>query len=404
MTSEANPFVLYRTRLDSYSRWIASGGNDNGFVGLVERLDSAITGVEATSGRTGFRVTPTALFPDLAQAAGLDPSVSLWVKDETNNVSGSHKARHLFGLAIHLAIDELASSGDGAELAVDGLASSGDGAELVIASCGNAALGAAVVAKAADRALRVFIPMWADEEVVSQLEVLGATIERCERRPDEVGDPCYLRFKEAISEGSIGFSVQGSDVPRTLDGGRTIGWELADSLAAAQDGRGRLDRVFVQVGGGALGACLAAGLADGVAAGSLESMPRVYGVQTDSVAPLRRAWDAAGAAGVDRSKASELSDEFMWPWEDVGTSAASGILDDVTYDWVPLTAAMAGSGGEPLVVSELAISEALDLGRRHTGIDVDATGTAGLAGLMSLANNIGAGEHVALLFTGHRRS
>ncbi len=390
MTTEANPFVVYRTRLDSYTRWVATGRDDMGFVDLVERLDASVAQVEAASGRAGFVVTPTASFRQLAGAIGLEASSTMWVKDETNNVSGSHKARHLFGLALHLAIDEHEAQCDSDEL--------------VIASCGNAALGAAVVAKAADRALRVFIPVWADEAVVDQLEALDVTIERCERREGEIGDPCYLRFKEAVAAGSTGFSVQGSDVPRTFDGARTIGWELADALSEQSGGPGRLDRVFVQVGGGALGACLAAGLADGVAAGSLAAMPRVYGVQTESAAPLRRAWDAAGTAGVDRSDAGALAEEFMWPWEEVGQSAASGILDDVTYDWVPLMTAMASSGGEPLVIPEMTVVEALDLGRGHTGIDVDATGTAGLAGLMLMADEIAPGEQVAVLFTGHRRS
>ena len=35
----------------------------------------------------------------------------------------------------------------------------------MISSCGNAAIGAAVVARAARRRLRVFIPTWADETI-----------------------------------------------------------------------------------------------------------------------------------------------------------------------------------------------------------------------------------------------
>jgi hypothetical protein len=56
------------------------------------------------------------------------------------------------------------------------------------------------------------------------------------------------RFREAVAAGALPFAVQGPENALCLDGGRTIGWEiLAD---AARQGIA-LDRVFVQVGGGA---------------------------------------------------------------------------------------------------------------------------------------------------------
>ena len=45
----------------------------------------------------------------------------------------------------------------------------------------------------------------------------------------------------------------------------------------------------------------------------------------------------------------------MWPWEEVGTSAADGILDDETYDWLPIVAAMHSSGGSPVVAPEATV-------------------------------------------------
>ena len=69
----------------------------------------------------------------------------MWVKDETGNVAGSHKARHLFGILLELRVAEALGHGDPAS-------------PLAIASCGNAAYAAAVVARAAGRELRVFVP------------------------------------------------------------------------------------------------------------------------------------------------------------------------------------------------------------------------------------------------------
>lgn len=384
-TAGANPFVRYRHLLDSHRRWLQAGGTDAQFVETVESLDHAIAGVDGH----GFAITPLSAQPELATAVGLPDGSRLWVKDETNNVGGSHKARHLFGLMLHAAVDARSGRAQGEELA--------------IASCGNAALGAAVVARAAGRKLRVFIPVWADEVVASMLDDLGAVIERCERREGEAGDPCYLRFLEAVDRGSVPFSVQGTVAPATLDGGRTVGWELAEQLAEFNGAPFALDVVSVQVGGGALGASLAAGLGGGVDEGWLEAMPRVSTVQTEACAPLNRAYRLLAEEADPLAAIDAHPDRFMWPWEDVGTSAASGILDDTTYDWRPLTAAMLTTGGTAAVVDEATVVRAHELGRDLTGIDVCATGTAGLSGLLSGQIRVEPGDEVAVLFTGHQR-
>ncbi len=95
----------------------------------------------------------------------------------------------------------------------------------------------------------------------------------------------------------------------------------------------------------------------------------------------------------------------MSPWETEPVSAAHGILDDETYDWAAVVEAMERTGGGAIVVDEAAIHEANELGRESTGIDADHTGTAGLAGLLSLTRSglVRPGESVAVLFTGVRR-
>ena len=66
-----------------------------------------------------------------------------------------------------------------------------------------------------------------------------------------------FRFREAVDAGAIPFTVQGPENALCLDGGRTIGWEMLDQCAALGI---ELDRVFVQVGGGAFATCLGDGL------------------------------------------------------------------------------------------------------------------------------------------------
>jgi threonine synthase len=392
-TDSPNPFIRYRWLLDSYRNAIGRGWSDADFVALVTRLDEAVAEVAGT----GFATTPLSRQPALAAATSL-PTDFLWVKDETGNVGGSHKARHLFGVLLHLSVEEQ-TEGD-----------------LAIASCGNAAVAAAVIARAAERPLRVFIPTWADTEVVAALEAMEATIEISERRKGETGDPTVLRLMEAVERGAVPFSVQGTITPTTLDGGRTIGWELAEQLSMARVA-GKV-ALFVQVGGGALAASIWRGLDDGIRHQWLEADLTLHTVQTEAAAPLNRAWRALHAEMetqplLDHSDAIDLAleaahrepDRFMWAWEEVGPTAASGIVDDVTYDWLPVMAAMLRSEGQATVVTEKMVLRANDLARIHTGVNVGHTGSAGLAALLSpsLIEYVDRGQHAVVLFTGIER-
>ncbi len=363
-----NPFLRYRERLDSYEAVRSGALTDEQFVDMVERLDAAVAGVEGH----GFVETPLVDGTPLAEAAGLD--VELIIKAEPNNVGGSHKARHLFGVALHMLVAEAQDP------------SQASGQRLAIASCGNAALGASVIAKALDRPLDVFVPVWADEAVVAKLDENGATINRCERREGEAGDPCYLRFTEAVQAGGRAFSVQGTETPSTFDGGRTLGWELADQTAES----GGLDALYIQVGGGALATAVSLALPD----------VRLHPVQASGNAPLRRAWDLL-APNFDFDAAAASPESYMTPWENP-QSFATGILDDITYDWLPLLRRTHETGGEPIVADESFIVNAYDMAHAHTGVPVCSTGTSGFAGL--LTKPPAGRERVGVLFTGIDRT
>jgi threonine dehydratase len=350
--------------------------DDAARVAMVREVDAQVARVAGT----GFVFTPFARAGELSDALGFAADGGVWVKDETHHVGGSHKARHLFTILLHLRTAEVA-----------GLApwrSPADRPPLAIASCGNAALAAATLAASVGWPIRVFVPPSANLHVTNRLQELGATVVHCPRlATDPPGDPCVHRFREAVAAGAVPFSVQGPENAWCLDGGRTIGWEMAAAGVT-------LDRVFVQVGGGAFAACVAAGLAEG------GSAPRLHAVQTGSCAPLARAWDRLGSVADDPARHWT---DLMWPWEPVGESAADGILDDETYDWLPVVEAMAATGGSPVVADEADVVRAADLGPATTGIDASATGTAGLAGLLALRGSVGDHERVAVVFSGVRR-
>lgn len=395
--AEPNPFLRFRGLLWSYHAARARGLSDARYVEIVTRLDEAVGEVDDR----GFRATPFEPHADLAREIGVS---ALWVKDETANVAGSHKARHLMGLMIWLEVLRELGGVD-------------EPAPLAIASCGNAARAAAVVARAASRRLRVFVPENGEAGSIEMFERLGAETEVCARAAGAVGDPSVRRFRAALSQGALPFTCQGPENGLVIEGGETLAFEMLGSLLTR--GR-RLDRIFVQVGGGALATAVARAFDEALALGLIDRLPRLCTVQSEGAAPLARAYGlvakrvaARVGAPVREPVAPEIVDEvlgfaarhrteFMWPWEDEPRSIASGILDDETYDWQAVVRAMLVSGGRPLVVSERTLARANDLARRATGIAVSHTGSAGLAGCLasSASGELSPGEEVAVLFTG----
>jgi len=371
---DPNPFVAFDPALVWAEMAASHGMGDEERHALVHDLDRAVEGVDGT----GFRITPLLRADVLSDALGFDRDGGVWVKDDTVNVSGSHKGRHLMTILLHLLACERLGLAEASRPA------------LAIASCGNAALAAATLAAAAGWPLVVFVPPHGDPWVLARLDELGAEVVLCPRRPqDPAGDPCIHRFREAVAAGAVPFGVQGPENALCLDGGRTIGWEVIEGLGHLAD------RVFVQVGGGALATSV------GLAFAGAGIHPRLHAVQAAGCAPLTRAWERSRELGPQR--AAENWSSCMWPWESAPASAATGILDDETYDWLGVVRAMAGSGGSPVVAPEGRILEANELARATTGIDVDHTGTAGLAGLLTVRDEVGDDERVVVLFTGRRR-
>jgi threonine synthase len=390
-----NPYYRWSRRLHAYHRARAMGWTDARYHRFVDRLNGRIALVDVRP----FLVTPFARADALSDALGFSAAGGIWVKDETGNVSGSHKARHLMGTLVELLVEE-------ARL---GLAPDAPRPPLAIASCGNAALAAAVVARAAERHLDVFIPTDADPVVVERLRALGANLAVCEREPGVPGDPTYHALLRAIRAGAIPFTCQGNLNGLAIEGGLTLGWEIGAAIGA-DGGPARLDRIVVQVGGGALLSSVVGGLAEELAVTAPGApLPRVHAVQPATVHPLARAFErirarvAAGEPLPDAlADAARHRGAFMWPWEAEPHSVAHGIIDDETYDWRACVEAMLATGGGPLVVAEATLEEANRLARETTGIDVDPTGSAGLAGVLDLVRTraISPDETVAVLFTG----
>ena len=375
-----NPFIAFRRNMMWWQFAQARGMSDERAIALVQSVDDEI----AKIGGVGFATTPMLFQSALSNHLSFESPGGIWVKDETHNVGGSQKARHLMSILLHLLVAE--------ELGIAPWANSVSRPTLAISSCGNAAIAASTLAAAAKWPIDVFIPEWAGGVVVETLTELGARINRCARQSqDPPGDPTVLRFREAVNNGSIPFSVQGPENALCLDGGRTIGWEMAQQFA--QENIAALDAVFVQVGGGAFAASVSRGLSEaGINA-------PLVAVQTEGCAPLSRAWNTAQS---DANPAQHWT-KHMWAWENEPVSLADGILDDETYDWVADVAQIQRTGGKVVVASELQVVEASGVAPQTTSIDASPTGTAGVAGLLSIRAELSNTARVAVVLSGVRR-
>ena len=375
-----NPFIAFRRNMMWWQFAQARGMSDERAIALVQSVDDEI----AKIGGVGFTRTPMLFQSALSDRLSFESPGGVWVKDETHNVGGSQKARHLMSILLHLLVAE--------ELGIAPWADAAARPTLAISSCGNAAIAASTLAAAAKWPIDVFIPEWAGGVVVETLTALGARINRCARQSqDPPGDPTVLRFREAVNTGSIPFSVQGPENALCLDGGRTIGWEMAQQFA--QENIASLDAVFVQVGGGAFAASVSRGLSEaGINA-------PLVAVQTEGCAPLSRAWNTAQS---DVNPAQHWT-KHMWAWENEPVSLADGILDDETYDWVADVAQIQRTGGKVVVASESQVVEASGVAPQTTSIDASPTGTAGVAGLLSIRAELSNTARVAVVLSGVRR-
>ncbi len=373
LSSSENPFLKYRSLLYTYRYALSSGLSDDDYTALVTDLDDRIREISGT----GFTTTPLLYDEDL----------NVFIKDESNNVAQSHKARHLFNVMVYLQTTAR-------------LDPSVRDRRLAVASCGNAGLAAATIAAAADWDIDVCIPTDADDDIVNKLTALGpkVTILRCPRGDETVehpslgqiplkdeADPTLSAFMALTStHNSIPFSVQGPSCGLAVEGSQTLAFELLSQTADHPSNTGEFDSLYVQVGGGALGSGMIQGFERSTLGHhpvKLPNVPKFMPVQASGNAPLSRAYDSITAAGLTAVEAAAEKSKHMYPWSNP-SSVAHGILDDETYDWVQLLRGVQQSGGSPIVVEDDEIRAANKIAKTKYKVKSCYTGSVGLAGMM----------------------
>ena len=369
-----NPFVRYRALFHvAPPGRSAAGSTTRSTSSWSSELDDAVARVD---GR-GFASRRSCARTSCRDRLGFAAAGGVWVKDETGNVSGSHKARHLMGLMIHLAVAERLGLIDAADR---------DARPLAIASCGNAALAAARRgpggrAGRSRCSSRPTPTRWSS----TRLKELEADAGRAPREPGRARRPDLPRAQAGARRAARSpFTCQGNENGLAIEGGLTLGYEMASQLRAR--GERRSTASSCRSAAARWPARCSRGFAEAHELGALDRRARACTpCRRAGAAPARArvsSWSRDGATRerVDgrtrrsRTRATHRS-EFMWPWEEEPHSIAHGILDDETYDWLAVVRGMLETGGSPVVVDEATLREANDLGRETTGIDADHTGT-----------------------------
>ena len=281
----------------------------------------------------------------------------VWVKDESQNPTGSFKARGM-AAAVTRAKYEGAPS-------------------LVVPTAGNAGVALAAYGASCSLPTKVFAPVATPPRILEQIRMFGADLELIE---GHIGDCGKAARQFASTTGA--FDVSTLREPYRIEGKKTLGLELAEQL-----GWELPDSIVYPTGGGTglIGMWKAfAELAECKWIGSNEV--KLHSVQSTGCAPVQRAM-------------SEHADEVS-AWKNPQTVAA-GLRVPAPLGGRLMLRALRDSGGTALAVTDAdLVKEQRYLGKK--GIDAAPEGGATVAALRHLVSSGGVskGEKVVLFNTG----
>lgn len=265
----------------------------------------------------------------------------MWVMDESRNPTASFKDRAS-------AVVVARARQTGADV-------------VVTASTGNAGAALAGMAAAVGHKAVIFAPKTAPPAKVAQLLVYGAKVLLVDGNYDAAFD---LSIEAANAFGwycrNTGYN------PFTVEGKKTAGLEIWERIQRGELPHSNVHplQVFVSVGDGNIISGIHKAFRDLMAAGLLETAPRIFGVQ------------AAGSAAI--ANAFHAGTETIIPVQ--ATTIADSISVDLPRDGVRAIRAAKQTGGTYVVVEDAEIIQAIaDIGPH--GIFVEPAGATSLAGL-----------------------
>jgi threonine synthase len=280
--------------------------------------------------------TPLYTPPLMVTKLGLE---HLWIKDEGRNPTASFKDR--------------------ASSVVVARAREIDAAIIVTASTGNAGAALAGMSAAIGQKAIIFAPKTAPQAKVVQLLVYGATVILVDGNYDSAFDLTIEAAKE------FGWYCRNTGYnPFTAEGKKTAALEIWEQVCLNLPADSRPLNVFVSVGDGNIISGIHKGFKDLMALGWLNSMPRLFGIQSDKSAAVANAYFAG------TEKIIPIS----------ATTIADSISVDLPRDGVRAVRAARETDGAYITVSDEEIIAGIgELGKY--GIFAEPAGSTAFAGL-----------------------
>jgi len=207
--------------------------------------------------------------------------------------------------------------------------------KVFVDSSGNAGASLAGYSAALDLDCTVYIPGGTPSGKVTQIQGYGAELV-------PVPGPRQAAADAAMAAAGEGFYASHNWSPLFLEGVKSLAYELWEQL-----GHRAPDAVFAPVGYGSVVLSLDRGFRELKRAGSIASLPRLYGCQAEACAPLHRAY-VAGDLG-----ATSL------PADEVGVTIAEGVASSAPVRSREILEAVRRSSGAIVAVDEDEILEAL---------------------------------------------
>jgi threonine synthase len=287
----------------------------------------------------GEGMTPLLRWPALERELKLN---TVWVKDESQNPTGSFKARGL-SAAVTGAVRAKAR-------------------EFTIPTAGNAGVALSAYARRAGLPVHVFAPRSTPATILQQIRSFGADLILLD---GHIGDCGKAARKLAAERGA--FDVSTLREPYRIEGKKTMGLELAEQLGW------RLPRVIIYPAGGGTGLIgMWKGFHELREAGWLtDPLPRFYAVQSTGCAPVVKAFE----------KGAETTE--AWPNPE---TVASGLRVPAPLGGRLMLRALRDSRGGAVAVSDLELSAAQET-LAAQGLDASPEGGATAAALTRLVSD-----------------
>jgi threonine synthase len=285
----------------------------------------------------------------------------LWLKDDTCNPSGSFKDR--------------------ASYLVAAFALKHGVQEVVLASTGNAASSMAAVGAAAGLAVKVFLP--AAAPVAKRIQVLqyGAQLVSVDGTYDQAFD---LSLAYSTRTGSLSRNTAYN--PLTIEGKKTVAFEIADDLSRAA--AGACHHVFVPTGDGVILAGVYRGFENLLKLGRIDAMPVVWACQ------------AEGSSAIARALQSPLSKDDPFGPPRASKTVADSIAVDVPRNGSHALAKLRRYGGQAVVVSDAEILAAQHRLAAGSGLFAEPSSSAAFAGWLKVRDRLPPQDNCVLLVTG----